>query len=475
VKYFHVLVLLLMVRSASAQSQPAGNDDLRFILDKLRTDYAGYTDKVDTPAFGRLIREVQQSDSRDTFFLLSRLTGYFRDDHLAIFAAVKLTAADSTESLANLAAIERARQMAAAPPKPRTPPKPGKTPTQGYWLDELGNQVIFIRQTAPDRWEGDIVETRDKVPAGLRVLTLYRQQNGEWLADYTDADLRYRVVVPARLKEKDVLVGNCYFKYRLCPNYTPGLLHTKIPFSYEPSATRLDSQTLLIHMPYFIGSYAKRYDSLLKANAAALQQVSTLILDIRNNPGGSVRCYAGLLPWICTGPMKRANGYQLCSQDLIADTRSTLATYEKRGDSTRTGIYRKYLDTLMAHKDSFRLTTGGDSPCVAVPNSIRHVAILMDHGSRSAAELMVLYFRQSDKVRLFGENTAGAVDYLDLLTFELPHSRYEFWVASTRRQLSGQDPAYDTGGIPPDTPIPDSEPDWIGFVQKYYSNHTDKP
>jgi Peptidase family S41 len=460
-KYLSMFILLFLLRTAAAQPKPAGDEDLRFMLDKLRMDYAGYQDKVDSPAFEKLVREVRASTSRDSFFTLSRLTAYWHDDHLAIFAAFKPTAADSTEAMANLEVIAR------------TKPTAGPV-TEGYWMDELGNQVIYLRRVADDRWEGDLVETKSKVPVGLRVLALYRQPDG-WLADYVDAALGYRVIIPARLKGTGILVGNCYLKYRYCPAYHPNLLATKAPFSYEPSAERLDSQTLLMHMPYFINNFAKKYDSLIKANTAALQVVTTLILDIRNNPGGSIRCYGGLTPWICTGTMQRAGSSQLCSQDMIDDAKSTLTYYEKKQDSAHMAIYRKYIDSLLAHKDGFRLSGGGDSPCVAVPNAIKNVAILMDHGTRSAAELMVLYFRQSAKVRLFGEATAGAVDYLDLLDFALPQSKYEFWVASSKRVLTARDPAYDKGGIPPDVTIPDSEPDWIRYVQKYYGNSTDKP
>jgi hypothetical protein len=447
------------------------------MLEKLRSVYAGYTDKVKPDEFRKLVDELQADKGQDSFFLYSRLTGYFKDDHLAVFAVLKLHASDSNESRMNLKKIASAAEAGGAAAggtagHALTPTAGGLS--EGYWLDELGNEVLYLRQTGADRWEGDVVETKAKVPAGLRVLTLYRAKEG-WLADYIDAALHYRVVIPAHLKSPGVLIGRCYFKYKKIERYSPGMLAKLPSFSYQPSASRLDSQTLLIRMPYFLGSLARKYDSLIKANAAALGQVSTLILDIRNNPGGSVTCFDALRPYVCTGPIRESDAYQLCSADLIAEARSDLQDYQQSKDSVRISEQQATIDSMIRHKDSLWFQKGADSPCMPPPNSIKRVAILMDHGSRSAAELMVLYFRQSAKVRLFGENSAGAIDYLDLLTYELPQSGFQFWVATSKRVLTAHDPAYDATGIPPDIQIPETETDWIGFVQKYYLSTTEKP
>ncbi len=507
--YLPFLLCLFLIRPANAQT--GREADINFMLAKLRTVYAGYADKVKPGEFQRLIEELRASKSTDSFLLYSRLTGYFRDDHLAVFAVLVLSAADSSESQANLDLIARGRQGTAvqsdngargAMAVEKDGGARGATAvekdggarggeavekdgaqeghhgreglSEGYWLDELGNELLYIRQTSKDRWEGDVVETKAKVPLGLRVLTLHRENTG-WLADYRDAYLGYRVVIPAQLKSPGVLVGRCYFKYRKIAAYKPGMLDQLPSFSYEPSATRLDSQTLLIRMPYFESSYAKAYDSLVKANAEALGRVSTLILDIRNNPGGVTRCFSSLRPYICTGPIHESDAWELCSADLIADARGSLVEYEKRKDSGRIERQKRYIDSITLHRDSMWFQKGADSPCVVKPNSIKRVAILMDHGSRSAAELMVLYFRQSSKVRLFGENTGGAIDYLDLLTYELPGSKFQFWVATSKRVCTDRDPAFDSQGIPPDVRIPETEPDWVAYLQNYYRTTTGKP
>jgi Peptidase family S41 len=456
-KYPFLFVAIFALRVASAQ--PGRNADINFLVWKLQTSYAGYEDKVNEDDFQDVVKTVRGSKSTDSFFVLSRLTGYFKDDHLMLFSTLRLGAADSIEAAANLKLIQQGHPSAQA-----MLDEPGS----GYWVDDQGYQILYVRQTGPNRWEGDIVETRDPVPLGLRVLLLYRQKDGGWLADYKDVGGSERVVVPVNFKTAGVMVGRSFFKYKEIRHYEPGMLASIPAFSFEPSVSRPDSQTLVIHMPYFEQNYATVYDSLVKANADAFQQVSTLILDIRGNPGGSLRCLAPLMPYVCTGPVDYADNYRLCSADLIAESQRSLSAFTREGDTTRAGWQRKYVDSLVRHQGHFWFRPGGESPCETVPNSIRNVAILMDHGTRSAAELMVLYFRQSSKVRLFGESTGGAVDYSDLLNYELPHSHFRLWVASSKRAVTSWDPAYDESGIPVNVEVPDSEPDWVGFVRKYY-------
>jgi Peptidase family S41 len=451
-------LLALTIASVSASAQTGRTADINYITWKLQTVYAGYGDKVDEDDFQQVVKQVRGSKATDDFFVLSRLTGYFKDDHVALFTKVQFGVSDSAEAANNLALIQQAKPMQAMLDDPGS----------GYWVDDQGYQILYIRPTGPNRWEGDIVETRDPVPRGLKVLVLYRQNNGGWLADFTDVGSSERVIVPVNFKTPSVLVGRSFFKYRQLRQYQPGMLAGIAAFSFEPSAVRLDSQTLVIHMPYFEQSYVAFYDSLVKANAEALQQVSTLILDIRGNSGGSLRCLAPLMPYVCTSTMQGADVDQLCSADVIAEAQRSLAAYSRDGDTARMRWQRRYIDSLGRHQGHFWLHPGVDAPCTAVGNSILHVGVLMDHGSRSAAELMVLYLRQSTKVRLFGEASGGAVDYSDLLGYELPQTHFKLWVASSRRVQTAWEPAYDATGIQPNVEIPDTEPDWIGFVRKYY-------
>lgn len=438
--------------------QDSANRDLDFLLGKIRTTYAGYRDKVREPELDALVRRAAQDRSPDSFRALSRVTGYFKDDHLSLFQVISFDKIDSGACRNNRAMIAHAVAH----------PSRHKQRLDGYYINDLQDCVIYLKETARGEWAGFLVESRTALPAGLCILRMKSEGPGHWIADFTLPGDKFRVFTPAWFKEDHVLVGGAYFKFSPCKAYTPGMLAREKEFSYDPALIPIDSQTVLLHMPDF-GTYNKRiYDSLIRANTTLLSRARTLILDIRNNAGGSIGCFLPLLPYICTAPVQTTAAWQLCSNDLIEEARADLKKYRDRKDTANTSIYEAYVADMEKHRDSFRLIESRQLACEARPDQLQNVAIIMDHGTRSAAELMVLYFKQSARVKLFGENTRGAVDYLDLLSYKLPVSGYQLWVGTSKRAPSAAQPAYDATGIPPDVGIPDSEPDWIAFVRNYY-------
>jgi hypothetical protein len=448
--------------------QDSANRDLSFLLGKIRTTYAGYRDKVKEPEFDALVRRAAQDRSPDSFRTLSQVTGYFKDDHLSLFQVVAFDKIDSGTCRNNRAMIAHDMAQIARDMAHPAHPSPHNQRLDGYYINDLGDCVIYLKETSRGEWAGFLVESRTALPAGLCILRMKSEGPGRWIADFTLPGDKFRVFTPAWLKEDRVLVGGGYFKFSPCKGYTPGMLAGKKAFSYDPALIAIDSQTVLLHMPDF-GAYNKRiYDSLIRANAVLLSRARTLILDIRNNAGGSIGCFLPLLPYICTAPVQTTAAWQLCSNDLIGEAKADLKKYRDRKDTANTSIYEAYVADMEKHRDSFRLIESRQLACEARPNQLQNVAIIMDHGTRSAAELMVLYFKQSARVKLFGENTRGAVDYLDLLSYKLPVSGYQLWVGTSKRATSAAQPTYDATGIPPDVGIPDSEPDWIAFVRNYY-------
>lgn len=447
---------LLFVQPLLAQSP---DTDVNFLITKITRDYAGYRDKVDQKKFDSLISRVAKDTSKDRFYALSRLTTYFKDDHLALFGTVRLTHADTLKCQTDLSALKQRIEDRHVL----------RQSMEGYYVNDLNTCIIYIKPAGAGVWDGYLIESRDPAPAGFRVFRLHSQGNGRYLTDYTDPHALFRIVIDAWTKKSGALVGGAYFQFDPC-KYTPGMLARKPVFNYTPSVSQPDSQTVLFHMPDFAPENRHLYDSLFKANFARMDSATTLILDVRNNYGGVISCFTPALAYVCNGPLATVTGWQLCSEDLIADARSDLKIYQERKDSANIADYKVYIAGMEQHKDSFRVYGEGQLPCVSRPSRIRHIAILVNHATRSAGELMLLYFKLSgsSSVCLFGENSRGAVDYLDLLSFNLPVSGYYLWVGSTKRKTTATQPAYDATGIPPDVRIPDDQSDWIGFVREYY-------
>lgn len=101
----------------------------------------------------------------------------------------------------------------------------------------------------------------------------------------------------------------------------------------------------------------------------------------------------------------------------------------------------------------------------------RRVAVLTGRGCGSSGEEFVLAARQSKKVVLLGENTAGVLDYANVHELKVPGSRFNVYYATSRtnrRQL------IDNIGIAPDVRIPATETSWIEYAQTYLQKQKTK-
>jgi len=91
--------------------------------------------------------------------------------------------------------------------------------------------------------------------------------------------------------------------------------------------------------------------------------------------------------------------------------------------------------------------------------------IFLSVGNASTAEQFILMAKQSTKVKLFGQRTAGALDYSNLNNVESPSGNFKLFYA-TSRSYRIPNMAIDDYGIQPDYFMDESIPPyrWIKFV-----------
>ncbi len=222
-------------------------------------------------------------------------------------------------------------------------------------------------------------------------------------------------------------------------------------------------------MPDFSTRGIRRiYDSLIKTNSNLLVNCRHLVIDLRHNLGGTINSIIPLLGFFCDTPVITVGGYQRVSKDLIDDAFGDREFYNKRNDTNKV----RSLDSLIAEYKKSENKSIYIKPDTLrfkkIESKIKHVSVLMNYASRSAAELVVLYLMQQKLVKTFGEETGGAVDYLDMLSYNLPVSKYVLWVATVKRELIKNQPAFDKTGISPDFRISPSSKDWLFDIKKYY-------
>lgn len=435
--------------------------DIDFVYKKIKTVYAGYKNKVKSNDFEKIIKLTRAASYKDedTFAALSRITSYFNDHHLSLYEKRFNKNIDTALCSLN---YERLYKLIGNRTK--------KNKYEGYWINELNSIVIYLKKVQKNQLDGFIIETSiPAVPRGYCIIKVKENKMHKGLTDYISIDGEFRVFTKTHFKSDSVLIGNSFSKWHKLNSYKPDFLESQHPIIYKPSVIVIDSNNVLIMMNNFsTKGIAKVYDSLIRENEKSIANCKNLIIDIRNNGGGSIRSFIPLLPFICSKPLLHVGAFVLCSNDLIEDAKESRKVYNERKDTAKVLAYDEFITRMVAHKDDFIYNPPDTFPCVQLPSKIKNVALLINHGCRSAAELMILMLKQINMVKTFGESTAGSVDYLDMITYELPVSKYIFWVGTTQREITKNAPLYDNVGIPPDVEIPENIMDWPGFVKKYY-------
>jgi hypothetical protein len=437
-------------------------DDIDFMAFTIKDTYAGYRDKVKGNEFDALVKKVKRSHSKDTFALLSQITSFFKDKHMSLFDdSIRYRKIDTLQCKKDSQMVQ---QYFANPQN--------KDPYEGYWLSGYDYCVLALKKVKshPVTYYGYVAETKSRAIPGYCILKMTQQKDGTYYTDYTSEDLRIRAFLHAKFKNTNTLWLNSLGGiWRRLPNYQPGILKNLTTFSFKPAFEILDSNTVLLKMPSFTTPNISIYDSIMKANAKLIEQCNTLIIDIRNNFGGYVNSYRPLFPYIYTNPIIHTGGSTLISNHFMKQYDDKIKYFQKSGDTASANSYINWRDTFVAKKGQFDY----NEPAILAENlpilpNPKNVAIIINNNCLSAAELMLLNFRQSKKVKFFGEHTGGAVDYLNVMSFRLPHSKYSLSAASVKRLLKPHEPSYDATGIPPDIEISDDVTDWVAFVKDYY-------
>lgn len=463
IKMLFVFVTLMAFQGFAADRSISDFDYLSFTI---KDTYAGFQDKVKGNEFDKLVKKIKRRRSKDTFALLSHLSSFFKDNHMLLYDD-SIRYKRVTDTLVCQKDSQMVQQYFAD--------KKAKDPYEGYWLSGYDYCVMALKKVKnhPVTYYGYVVETKSRAIPGYCILKMIKQKDGTYYTDYIAEDLRIRAFLWAKFKTDNTLwlnsLGGIWHKL---PSYQPGLLKNLTTFSFKPDFKVLDSNTVMLKMPSFNTPYISIYDSIIKANAKLIEQSNTLIIDIRNNGGGYVRSAWPLLPYIYTRPITHAGGYTLISKKYMEEYDDKIKRYKADGDTASANAFINYRDTLLAQRGLFYpkddVVIADSLPILPKP---KNVAVIINNNCVSSAELMLLNFKQSSKVKIFGEPTGGAVDYLNVYFFRLPRQKYGLSIASVKRNIKPHEPKYDITGIKPDIEISDDITDWVTFVKNYYDEH----
>ena len=225
-------------------------------------------------------------------------------------------------------------------------------------------------------------------------------------------------------------------------------------YNFEPPyLKRLNETTLYFRIPSFMSVSA--VDSVINTggNTDKILSTENLIIDLRGNGGGSDASWQRLMLFLATNPV-RVNSVYFLSTEL------TNQSFRNRG-------VEELADRLDNHLGEFVLLHNERFPTVNVGNhhgNPTQVGIIVDRYVGSASESFLHLARQSRKVKVFGEPTAGAFDFSNMNIVESPCGNFALFYATSKSASVNEFPI-DGVGFQPDFflgGIPDYE--WVDFV-----------
>ena len=197
------------------------------------------------------------------------------------------------------------------------------------------------------------------------------------------------------------LLNRLYPKYEIAKSITTFI---KSISTEKPYCEEINSTTLLLRIPSFDDSQKKDIDSVILANKSKILKTENLIIDLRNNGGGSDESYKEIIPFIYTNPIKEV-GVEMLSTKLNNQRMLDFINKPEWGfDEERKKRAKISYDTLEKHLGSFvnlNNTKISIQKLDTVYQFPKNVGIIIHKGNGSTTEQFLLAAKQSKKVKKF--------------------------------------------------------------------------
>lgn len=239
----------------------------------------------------------------------------------------------------------------------------------------------------------------------------------------------------------------------------------------KPYFKKIDQQTNLLRIPTFYGAKTKIYiDSVVAANKELILKIPNLIIDIRNNGGGSDRSFREILPFIYTNPIRQLAVEYLSTPlnnkrmlDFINDPKWGFDNEEKKWAKASYDILSKKIGEFVNITDKDVIVTTFDT----VHPYPKNVGIIINEYVGSSGEEFLFMTKQSKKVKIFGTSTMGVLDISNMYSVKSPCNNFELGYSLTR-SMRIPELIIDDIGFQPDYYLDKSIPkyEWVDFVAK---------
>ena len=466
------LVLLFWAGLSFGQQNCNCNLALTNLIAKIENDYPGFKEKTeDKKKYNELKKELlsESKISGDSacIKILERYTDFFKDFHVWILPKDTIqTIKNKNEPVRNPIVDINIKKFIGNASKFREG-------TEGVWKSD--HYEIGLKKLANDDYVGFIIKADPKYWKQNEVkFRLFSNGKYEYYSqDHSVQRGSYKIINNSLLYFNDLRLA--FIRALPASTLNEAQIDEQINEMNGFYFKRLTAKTSILKLQNFSSVFVETIEKLIEKNQDLLENSENLIIDLRDNGGGTGNAYQKLLPYILTNPLRRQIGVEHLS------TQTTITAYEQWLQTLKTDSIRnkddiakvqRYIVKLISNLGKF-VNLAGDSVIIdtikLAPKSPRQIAILNNGAVGSSAEDLTLIAKQSKKVKILGTPTTGGLDYADARFFEFGCGNYQL-LLPTYRSLRLPDFPIDNIGLQPDIFIDKSVKDWIEFTVGYLEN-----
>ena len=238
----------------------------------------------------------------------------------------------------------------------------------------------------------------------------------------------------------------------------------------QPYLEKLNETTLYLRIPSFNENYKRSIDSVLNVNKDKILATKNLIIDIRNNGGGSDASYSSIIPYLYTNPIRTVGveflSTKLNNQRMLDFIDKPEYGFDDEGKKWAKKSYDKLENKLGQFVNLNEQIVSEDKMDTIYPFP-QNVGVIINKANGSTAEQFLLEAKQSKKVKLFGVTTFGSLDISNMYFVESPCKEFQLGY-SLSRSMRIPDFTIDEKGIQPDYYLDKSIPqyEWTDYVNK---------
>lgn len=476
-KYIYLVTFFFILSySLKAQNCSCG-ENFSQLTEKIRKNYVGYSDKVNFSnhdQFQKFTDSLQKiasvSDAYRCMSLSREWLAFFKDKHIDFGLNFDKLSTDSIKLF--FQNVEKTQWTEASLNNYLQKNIDKVDSLEGIWNHENNTYKIGVvkDQTKKDQeFIGFIIKSDGLRWLPQQVKFRIAKIGNNYKTIYFGAG-DHSIVFPSLIKNGETIDFGFFGKWHK-GDYKPAVTEPKTT-SYQRNSTtkfvKINEETILLALPSFSTKYKHEIDSLIDQNKTIIGNTKHLIVDVRDNAGGTTSSFENLLPYLYTNPITIDGGKVLATEDNIRNCYEKEYPFAKEKDRQE---LKENAKKLRAHLGELYLLYKPHT--IKFKNILKNperISIIINGGTASSGELFLLRAEQSKKVTLFGKNTAGIVDYGETVKLTLP-CNFLTVVYPASKSLHSIKRPLDNIGIKPNIEIPENVTDWIKFVTNYKEIH----